>query len=469
MAEFKVEHKKQQSSGFDTVSQRKGATVLSDNRSQVIQARALTDNRAVQLAAQPQGPLEPTMQMQQNVNINNDQALEHEADVMGSKALSASTTQMKQSSVRISARITPAVNAESKSTLQLQRANGWYRLNKAGNFRNENAGHTVQRNLPINTIVKVIDKGPRVSNFKAGWVTNEHSWSKIPLQNATGWIDDGKLSNAARAGQTPHNEFLGSIGAGRADYHFGLNGAGGVDPLGHRMDYIREIDAGTVAEYDWRNVGALPAHLRPADHTRLAGALHQGRVIAPADGADDPIRVAAATFKNPATVVPVEPILATNYEKYTFHRKAHNSGQAHDDIHTHVNYEDEVHPGVDFSKSALIDQLVQNKQIHFHLSGMQSRWRGAAAADMTGADFVEVVTKAGAYALEPDIKEHVTFRELRFVWRYWTRNLRIPNDAGVPTNYTFNGHVTFYFNGSKVRPPWLWGAADHGASPASRA
>ncbi|MBU0914044.1 MAG: DUF4157 domain-containing protein [Gammaproteobacteria bacterium] len=50
MAEFKVEHKKQQSSEHGAVSQRKGETVLPDNRSQVSQARALTDNRAVQLA-----------------------------------------------------------------------------------------------------------------------------------------------------------------------------------------------------------------------------------------------------------------------------------------------------------------------------------------------------------------------------------------------------------------------------------
>jgi len=50
MAEFKVEHKKQQSSEHGTVSQRKGATVLPDHRSQVSQARALSDNRTVQLA-----------------------------------------------------------------------------------------------------------------------------------------------------------------------------------------------------------------------------------------------------------------------------------------------------------------------------------------------------------------------------------------------------------------------------------
>jgi hypothetical protein len=49
MTEFKVEHKKQQSSEHGTVSQRKGATVLPDHRSQVSQVRALTDNRTVQL------------------------------------------------------------------------------------------------------------------------------------------------------------------------------------------------------------------------------------------------------------------------------------------------------------------------------------------------------------------------------------------------------------------------------------
>jgi len=540
MAEFKVEHKKQQSSEHGTVSQRKGATVLPDHRSQVSQARALSDNRTVQLAPDPtsksnntglphqlkagieslsgmsmdhvkvhynsaqpaqlnahayaqgshihvapgqekhlpheawhvvqqsQGRVKPTAQMKADIPVNDDASLEHEADVMGSKALSAITTQRKESSVSTSARITPAVNAEGKSTLQLQKANGWYRLSKAGNFRNENAGHTVQRNLPEDTILKVINKDARVSNFKAGWVTNEHSWSKIPLQNQTGWIEDSKLSNAAKRGLSPHDEFLRRVGAGRTDYHFGLNDAGGVDQLGHRMDYIKEIDAGTVAEYDWRDVGALPAHIVAADHTRLSGGLHQGDNIAPAFGAADPTRVAAATFKNPATVAPVAPILPTNYEKYTFHRKAHNSGQAHHQIHTLVNYGDEVHPGVDFSKSALIDQLVQHKHIHFHLSGMQSRWKGLAAANMTGADFLEVVTKAGAYALAGNMKDHVTFRELRFVWRYWTRNLLIPNDVGVPTNYSFDGNVTFYFNGTKVLPPWLWAATDNGASPASR-
>jgi hypothetical protein len=50
MAEFNIEHKKQQTSGHDIVSQRKAVPVLSDHRSQVSQASVLTDNRTTQLA-----------------------------------------------------------------------------------------------------------------------------------------------------------------------------------------------------------------------------------------------------------------------------------------------------------------------------------------------------------------------------------------------------------------------------------
>ena len=52
MAEFKVEHKKQLSSEHGSVSQRKGAAVLQDNRGKGAQTRALPDNRT-QLAPKP--------------------------------------------------------------------------------------------------------------------------------------------------------------------------------------------------------------------------------------------------------------------------------------------------------------------------------------------------------------------------------------------------------------------------------
>ncbi len=113
-------------------------------------------------------------------------------------------------------------------------------------------------------------------------------------------------------------------------------------------------------------------------------------------------------------------------------------------------------------------------RLHMHLTGMQSIWDPGPAADMTGADFMDVINKAGPYqlaggALGGGMKDDVTFRELRFVWRYWDRALLMPDNTGTPQAYTFNGSVTFYFDGRKVKPPWQWNAADTGASPASRA
>lgn len=159
MAELIIQNRKQQSSESDTVGQRKGATVLRDNRGQVTHAQALPDNRTAKLeqnsspkpnntglpnqlkagieslsgmsmdyvkvhynSAQPtqlnacayaqgreihvapgqerhlpheawhvvqqaQRRVQPTMQMQGWVTINDDQGLEQEADAMGARAL----------------------------------------------------------------------------------------------------------------------------------------------------------------------------------------------------------------------------------------------------------------------------------------------------------------------------------------------------------------------------------------------
>jgi len=53
MAEFTIQHRKQKFSESDTVSQRKSATVLQDNRGQVSHTSALPDNRTAQLAPDP--------------------------------------------------------------------------------------------------------------------------------------------------------------------------------------------------------------------------------------------------------------------------------------------------------------------------------------------------------------------------------------------------------------------------------
>lgn len=52
-------------------------------------------HEAWHVVQQKQGRVKPTMQMKGAVNINDDAALEHEADVMGEKALTLTTTQLR--------------------------------------------------------------------------------------------------------------------------------------------------------------------------------------------------------------------------------------------------------------------------------------------------------------------------------------------------------------------------------------
>ncbi|MBL7729059.1 MAG: hypothetical protein JNM68_15290, partial [Dinghuibacter sp.] len=93
----------------------------------------------------------------------------------------AATLQMKQT-------------ATPPKTIQLQKAQGRYRVRTNANLRNNNDAHTVLKVIQRGSEVTVIDKGRRQSNFKAGWVTNEHSWVRDGEEfSQEGWIEDGKL------------------------------------------------------------------------------------------------------------------------------------------------------------------------------------------------------------------------------------------------------------------------------------
>ena len=82
---------------------------------------------------------------------------------------------------------------EPAVTIRRQLAQGSYRLNAEGRLREDTDEHTVLANLPAEGGVRVLDKGPRTSLFKAGWfTTNEHSWSEASGKRV-GWIDDSKL------------------------------------------------------------------------------------------------------------------------------------------------------------------------------------------------------------------------------------------------------------------------------------
>jgi hypothetical protein len=430
---------------------------------------------------QAQGRVRPTMQMKGSVPVNDDKSLEQEASEMGAKAESRGAGQTKNS-VAIN-RNNPVVRrphtlVDATSTCQRQKANGWYRINSESAMRSNDVAHSVQRNLPADTVVKVIDKVAPVSKFTTEQGIKEHSWTKIPLQEQTGWIEDEKLDNAVKDGNTPHKEFLSRIGAERADYHFGVNNTDPQHPLGPRMDYVNEIEAGTVAEHDFHSKHPLPAHITEADHTRLAGGRGLGSSQTPSKHSEDPTRKSAKDYIEAEVVKPDIPEFRTRYEKYTWNRKVLNEpkdeDKRHGDIKTNVDEKlREVHPGVDFSKAALIDQLVQKKHIHFHVTGIRSIWMGDQAPDLTGKDFKDVLNKQGDYQLggvpnRKTMKDDVTLRELRFIWRYWTRPFLMPDDQNVEQAYTFKGKVTFYYAGKKVKPPWDWALAHTGASPESQ-
>lgn len=59
-------------------------------------------HEAWHVVQQAQGRVKPTMQMKDGVPVNDDQALEHEVDVMGAKAIQLVSTQAAQFSSRTS-------------------------------------------------------------------------------------------------------------------------------------------------------------------------------------------------------------------------------------------------------------------------------------------------------------------------------------------------------------------------------
>ncbi len=179
--------------------------VLSDQRPGSAQALAPGSTphlrqQTTQVLQQKPSLIQAEPQRPAGLQLNEGSLLPHEA------SLRATNAQAQGAIAAAPKLVAQSVPQPGAATVQMQKANGWYRLNKAANFRNDNADYTVSRKLPEGSIVEVIDKGMRTSNFKAGWAENEHSWSTIPIHNLHGWIEDSKLSNAAKAGLTPHDE-----------------------------------------------------------------------------------------------------------------------------------------------------------------------------------------------------------------------------------------------------------------------
>lgn len=242
----------------------------------------------------------------------------------------------------------------------------------------------------------------------------------------------------------------------RTDYHFGLNVPNSGHGLGPRMDYIDRHKAGTIAEYDWRRQSYIPDHIEETDHERLSGRYGEGcRVLADPSLANSGIRARTEAYDYKRASIKTIPNFSsmTRAEKYIWGRKALNSVKGADSIRKVVT--NGLNLGVDFSKAALVDQLVQGKDIHMHLTGFKTIWKSGHENDeMTGKDYIEALGKAGDYG--KNRKGDVSMRELRFVYRYWTKNLNIPDDDNVIKQYTFKPHTHFYYGDKEVSPPWEW-------------
>lgn len=79
-------------------------------------------HEAWHVVQQAQGRVKPTVQMKNDVPVNDDVSLESEADIMGEKAMSASGTD----AIAVSSAVLPAATAQLKSVIQLHKGENNY-------------------------------------------------------------------------------------------------------------------------------------------------------------------------------------------------------------------------------------------------------------------------------------------------------------------------------------------------------
>jgi hypothetical protein len=101
-----------------------------------------------------------------------------------------------------------AGNRAVSQMLQRQKTPGRYRLTTQARLRADVPNYPVLYEIPHGAHVQVQDRGNRISNFKAGSKTNEHSWST--WQWTQGWIEDSKLT-AAPEPQQPTARTAGDV------------------------------------------------------------------------------------------------------------------------------------------------------------------------------------------------------------------------------------------------------------------
>jgi guanyl-specific ribonuclease Sa len=113
-------------------------------------------HEAWHVVQQAQGRVQPTMQMKTGVTVNDDQSLEHEADLMGAKALINTTTNNKESNSQVEVSsfnapiqmVRPASKAEALTIAGTNTSNKKGKKLPAGmRFRGEHSGLELKQQL----------------------------------------------------------------------------------------------------------------------------------------------------------------------------------------------------------------------------------------------------------------------------------------------------------------------------------
>jgi hypothetical protein len=148
------------------------------------------------------------------VAVLHDRSLEAEADRMGNQAVTRSEPVQPAMVPRpgpVQSASRSAVGSPQdfarNAIVQRVKAKGAYTLTKATNLRGEGPGYKFIRKLRVGETVDVIDTGGRASKFKAGLVTNEHSWVRTRQGKEgrveEGWVNDSRLPGSPSPASLP--------------------------------------------------------------------------------------------------------------------------------------------------------------------------------------------------------------------------------------------------------------------------
>jgi hypothetical protein len=396
-----------------SIQRKKNTTYLTDNHPQSIiqkkQAETFNNKNIsspFQLLAhetwhvvqQKQGRVRPTKQLKSKVSINDDASLEKEADVMGNKALQFRVEKndglQKNKSIR------------SSGTAQLM---PWYKKLGIGVLA---AGGAVGGALLASSLIATAG----LSAVAAGAVIGGGA--------LVGGIAGGLMGYGAHRAHLSHLGYGHEMehGLPEQNIHYGINNYGGHQ-LGVREPAMAN-HGGTVAEYAWDPPG-YPAHAQtPFDAgIRAFNQSFNRQIPGPA------AKYTGAGMNN----TPIPAHLPGGGGASKLIAPDAPTMAAADAI---GDYDLLTRQGTRFSKSSIIYSVLQGGTPRFHLDGMGNEQQ-----------IQQILNKQGPHT------DSVTSRELRFIHRYWDRDLNFTH-GGAPQTIRFNGRVKFYRNSIQVQAPW---------------